>query len=134
MFAPINFPNKETHYLREELSSYVSLYSESWFSSGDGLASLWSDLTKHWMIHNLNSDGGRCSFCRKCPDGLWCPHSLLFNRCRGSSLRWRGQNLNFTIQMKLAPRLRMTGGVPLFYYTPSWLWQGQLYFFFYFMC
>jgi len=52
---------------------------------GDGIASLQSDFTMHWAIRDLNSDSGRkCSFSQKCPDGLWCPYSLLFNRCHGT--------------------------------------------------
>ena len=37
--------------------------------------------------------------------------------------------MNLTVQFRLAPRLRMTGAIPLFPCKPSWCGRGQLYLF-----
>jgi hypothetical protein len=47
-----------------------------------------------------------------CPDRLWDPYSLVYNRYRGLfPQKWSGLDVNLSTHLHLVPRLRMTGAI-----------------------
>jgi hypothetical protein len=71
----------------------------------------------------------RHSFLATRRDRLCRPPSVPSNGYRGPFPSVKRRSVNLNTHRHLAPRLKISGAIPLLPYTPSWRTQGQLYFY-----
>jgi hypothetical protein len=94
------------------------------------LLNRYNDYAVGWTIEGSNPGRAKryVQSPKKSPDRLWGPYSVLFNGYGGSFREVKRSGVKLTIHLRLVPRLRMSGTIPLLLhiillYWPVWLYR-----------